>query len=162
MRKRDLYSGLFFFLIGVLSIIGSLSYSIWDRYGPGPGLFPLLLGIILSILSFLLFSVTSLEKEKENKEDELKESDSLNFLFIYKTMIYLCFLFGFYFLFDRLGFLLTIFFFMIGVLIFFSKRSMKLSLSVSLVTSIMTYIIFVRLLGVVLPGGILQNVFRFY
>ena len=160
MKKRDLVSSLFFLVIGILFIIGSFSYSIWDRYGPGPGLFPLLLGIIFSILSFLLFIVSSLRKE--HKEDELIETDSLNIFAIHKTIIYLCLLFGFYFLFNRLGFLLTIFFFMTGTLILFSKRSLKLSLSISVLTSLLTYFIFVRLLGVQLPEGILENVFRLY
>lgn len=37
MRIRDLVSSLFFFFLGVLFLIGSFNYSIWDRYGPGPG-----------------------------------------------------------------------------------------------------------------------------
>ncbi len=160
MRIRDLVSSLFFLFMGVLFLIGSFSYSIWDRYGPGPGLFPLLLGSIFSMLSFILFLASNLRKE--HQEDELKESDSMKFSVINKTLIFLCFLLGFYFLFDRLGFLLTIFSFMIGTLILFAKRSMKLSLSVSVLTSLLIYFIFVRLLGVQLPGGILENVFRFY
>lgn len=160
MKTRDLFSSLFFLFVAILFIIGSLSYLIWDRYGPGPGFFPLLLGSIFSILSFLLFLISSLRKE--NKEDKLMESDSLNFSVINKTMIYLGFLFCFYFLFDRLGFLLTILFFMIGILILFSKRSINFSLSISILTSLLTYFIFVRLLGVQLPGGILQNIFRLY
>jgi putative tricarboxylic transport membrane protein len=160
MKRRDLVSSLFFLVVGVLFIIGSFSYSIWDHYGPGPGLFPLLLGVIFFILSFLLLIVSSFRKE--HKEDDLMESDSLNFFAIHKTIIYLCFLFGFYFLFDRFGFLLTIFFFVTSTLILFSKRSLKISLSISVLTSLLTYFIFVKLLGVQLPAGILQNVFRFY
>ena len=160
MKRRDLLSSLFFLAVGGLFSIGSFNYSIWDQYGPGPGFFPLLLGILFTILSFLLLIVSSLMKE--HKGDELVESDSLNFRIIRKTVIYLVFLFCFYFLFDQLGFLLTILFFMIGVLILFSRKSIKFSLSLSILTSILTYLIFVRLLGVQLPGGILQNLFRFY
>lgn len=160
MRKRDLFSGLFFLSVGILFLIGSFNYSIWDRYGPGPGLFPLLLGSIFSILSLILFLVSSLRKK--HQEDDLKESDSMKLSVINRTFIFLCFLLGFYFLFDRLGFLFTIFFFMIGTLILFGKRSIKLSLSVSALTSLLTYFIFVRLLGVQLPAGILENVFLLY
>jgi len=160
MKRRDLLSSLFFLAVGGLFSIGSFNYSIWDQYGPGPGFFPLLLGILFTILSFLLLIVSSLVKK--HKGDELVESDSLNFRIIRKTVIYLVFLFCFYFLFDQLGFLLTILFFMMGVLILFSRKSIKFSLSLSILTSILTYLIFVRLLGVQLPGGILQNLFRFY
>lgn len=160
MKRRDLVSSLFFLGVGGLFSVASFNHSIWDQYGPGPGFFPLLLGIIFSILSFLLFIVSSFKKEP--KEDEFVESDSLDFRIIRKTVIYLVFLFCFYFLFDRLGFLLTILFFMMGVLILFSRKSIKFSLSLSILASILTYLIFVRLLGVQLPEGILQNLFRFY
>jgi putative tricarboxylic transport membrane protein len=160
MKKRDFLSSLFFLAVGLLFFIGAFSYSIWDRYGPGPGFFPLLLGILFSVLSFLLLIVSSLRKD--HKSDELLHSDSLNFFAIHETVLYLCLLFVFYFLFDRFGFLLTIFFFMIGTLILFSKRSLKLCLSISVLTSLLTYFIFVRLLGVQLPGGILQNIFGIY
>ena len=159
MKKRDRVSSLFFLVVGILFIIGSFDYAIWDRYGPGPGFFPLLLGIIFSFLSFLLIVSIFM---KEHPGEELVESDSLNFPIIHKTMIYLIFLFCFYFLFNRLGFLLTILFFMMGVLILFSRKSIKFSLSLSIFTSILTYLIFVRLLGVQLPGGILQKLIRFY
>jgi putative tricarboxylic transport membrane protein len=159
MKRRDLVSSLFFLAVGGLFSIGSFNYSIWDQYGPGPGFFPLLLGIIFSILSLLLI-VSRLMKK--HKGDEPVESDSLNFRIIRKTVIYLVFLFCFYFLLDRLGYLLTLFFFMMGVLILFGRNSIKFSLSLSALTSILTYLIFVRLLGVQLPGGILQNLLRFY
>ena len=160
MKKRDLYSSLFFLFVGILFLIGSFNYSIWDRYGPGPGFFPLLLGSIFSILSFFLFLLTSLRKEQ--KGNELEESDSMKFSVIHRTIIFLCLLLAFYFLFDRLGFLLTIFIFMTVTLISFSKRSMKLSFSVSVFTTLFTYFIFVKLLGVQLPCGVLKNLLRFY
>ncbi|MBM4339478.1 MAG: tripartite tricarboxylate transporter TctB family protein [Deltaproteobacteria bacterium] len=160
MKKRDLISSLFFLFVGILFLIGSFNYSIWDRYGPGPGFFPLLLGSIFSILSFLLFVVSSFRKE--NKEDELGESDSMKFSVIHRTIIFLCLLLFFYFLFDQLGFLLTIFIFMIVTLISFSKRPMKLSFSVSIFTTLLTYFVFVKLLGVQLPWGVLEPLLRFY
>jgi len=160
MKRRDLVSSLFFLAVGVLFIVGSFSHSVWSRFGPGPGFFPFLLGIGFSILSLLLFIVSIFRKEQ--KEDELPESDSLNLSAIHKTIIYLCLLLGFLLLFDPLGFLLTIFLFMIGSSLLFSKRSLKLSLSVSVLTPILTYVIFVRLLGVQLPAGVLENVIRFY
>lgn len=156
MKKRDLISSLFFCIIGVIFFIGSFNYSIWERYGPGPGLFPLILGIIFSILSFSLF-LTSLFR-KERKEDELIESEPLNLFAINRTIIYLCTILCFYFLFDRLGFLLTILIFMLGTLILFGEKSIKFSFLISILTSLGIYFLFVRLLGVPLPGGILKNI----
>ena len=160
MKKRDILSSLFFFIFGVLFIISSFSYSIWDRYGPGPGFFPLVLGSIFSILSLVFFLVRSIGSADTG--EALTESDSLKPSEIYKTLIYLLLIVCFYFLFDRLGSLLTIFLFMIVVLAVLNRRSLRLSLTISLLSSLVTYVLFVRLLGVSLPGGILQNVIRFY
>jgi len=71
-------------------------------------------------------------------------------------------LFGFYLFFNRLGCMVTIFLFMVITLLLFGKRSISVSLSLSVLTAMMVYVIFVRLLGVPLPGGILQNLLRFY
>jgi hypothetical protein len=159
MKRRDLYSSLFFLGVGVLFVIGSLRFSVWDRYGPGPGFFPLLLGIVFSVLSLLLFITKIVGKETEAA---LALGDSLQFAAVKKTALYLCLLVCFGFLFEYLGFLLTILFFMTGVLVSLSKRSIKLSLAISILTSVTTYLVFVKLLGVPLPGGFLENLIRLY
>jgi hypothetical protein len=156
MRKKDLYSSLFFFLFGVSFIIGSLSYPTWDRYGPGPGFFPLLLGVLFSILSLFLLIGSISRQEEGDKKRSGSHSAAL------RTVFYLLVLFGFYFFFERLGFLLTVFFFMTGVLYLFGKRSIRTSLSVSVLATLFAYLIFVKLLSVSLPPGILKDVIRFY
>ena len=160
MKKRDILSSLFFLIFGVLFIIGSLSYSIWDRYGPGPGFFPLVLGSLFSSLSLVLFLLRSIGSG--GTEEVLKESDTLKPSEINRTLIYLVLIVCFYFLFDRLGSVLTIFIFMIIVLAVLNRRSLRLSLTISILSCLVTYVLFVRLLGVSLPGGVLQNFIRFY
>lgn len=160
MKKRDILSSLFCLIIGVIFVIGSLSYSIWERYGPGPGFFPLVLGALFSALSLTLLLARGMGFG--DKEEILLESDSLKPSEIYKTLIYLVLILCFCFLFDRLGSVLTIFIFMAVVLAALNRRSLRLSLTISLLSSLVTYVLFVRLLGVSLPGGILQNVIRFY
>ena len=156
MRKKDLYSSLFFFLFGASFIIGSLRYPTWDRYGPGPGFFPLLLGILFSALSLLLLIGSIARQEEADKKEDGSQSP------IHRTVLYLFVLFGFYFFFERLGFLLTLFFFMTGVLYLFGKRSIRSSLSISVLTTLFSYLIFARLLSVPLPAGILRDVIRLY
>ena len=155
MKKEDLYSSLFFFLFGGAFIIGSLSYPTRDRYGPGPGFFPLLLGVLFSALSLLLFVGSVARKEEDKKEGGSQ-------LPILRPVLYLCVLFGFYFLFEQLGFILTLFFFMTGVLFLFGRRSIRFSLSISVLATFFAYIIFVKLLSVPLPPGILKDVVRLY
>jgi len=156
MRKKDLCSSFFFFLFGVSFIIGSLSYPTWDRYGPGPGFFPLLLGVLFSALSLLLLIGGISRQEEANKRP------SRSHFAVLRSGFYLVVLFAFYFFFERLGFLLTLFFFMAGVLYFFGKRSIRSSLSISVLATFFAYLIFVKLLSVSLPPGILKDVIRFY
>ena len=160
MKKRDILSSLFFLVLGVLFIIGSFSYSIWDRYGPGPGFFPLVLGSLFSVLSLILLLIRIMGPGDAG--EVLTESDSLKPSTVYKTLFYLLLIVSVYLLFDRLGSVLTIFIFLTIVLVVLNRRSLRLSLTISILSSLVTYLLFVRLLGVSLPGGILQNVIRFY
>jgi putative tricarboxylic transport membrane protein len=160
MRRRDLVSGLFFLLTGLTFIVGSFRYVTWDRYGPGPGFFPLALGVLFSALCLVL--VVANVRNKKDKVLELAASDTLALSSIGKTIAYMVLLFGFYLFFNRLGCMVTIFLFMVITLLLFGKRSISVSLSLSALTAMMVYVIFVRLLGVPLPGGILQNLLRFY
>jgi hypothetical protein len=156
MRRKDLYSSVFFFLFGVFFIIGSLSYPSWDRYGPGPGFFPLLLGVLFSLLSLLLLIGSISRQEEGDKKGIGSHAAAL------RTVLYLFVLFGFYFFFERLGFLLTVFLFMTGVLYLFGKRPIRSSLCISVLVTFFAYLIFVKLLSVSLPPGILKDVIRFY
>jgi putative tricarboxylic transport membrane protein len=156
MRKKDLFSGLFFFLLGVLFVIGSLSHPTWDRYGPGPGFFPLLLGILFSTLSLLLL-VRSIAKQEEG--DNKKDGSQVSTL---RTVFYIFVLFAFYFFFERLGFVLTLFLFMSGALYLFGKRSIRSSLSISVLATLFAFFVFVKLLGVPLPAGLLKDMIRLY
>jgi hypothetical protein len=156
MRKKDFFSSLFFFLFGILFVIGSLSHPTWDRYGPGPGFFPFILGILFSTLSLLLLIRSIVKQEERDKQGGGSQALTL------RTLFYIIALFAFYFLFERLGFLLTLFFFMSGALYLFGKRSMRSSLSISVLATLFAFLIFVKLLGVPLPAGILKDVIRLY
>lgn len=160
IKKRDLGSGLFFLGIGAGFVLASFRYTMWDRYGPGPGFFPLVLGVLFSGLSLLLLAATMLRNVKA--DDEITASDTLKLSVIGRTVAYVALLFCFYLFFNGLGFLLTILLFMIGTLLLLGKRSLTFTLSLSILSSVMVYLVFVRLLGVPLPGGILQHVLRLY
>ncbi len=160
MRRRDLVSGLFFLLTGLTFIVSSFYYVLWDRYGPGPGFFPLVLGGLFSALCLVLVVVNV--RDNKDRMLELEASDTLTLSSIGKTIAYMALLSGFYLFFNWLGCVVAVFLFMIITLLLFGKRSARMSLSLSALTSVMVYVIFVRLLGVPLPGGILQNLVRFY
>lgn len=53
-NQRDFASGLMFIVIGVAFAIGSTNYSFGQSARPGPGYFPMLLGVIMAILGALV------------------------------------------------------------------------------------------------------------
>jgi putative tricarboxylic transport membrane protein len=157
MAKRELFSSIFFLALGMVFAIGSLRYRVRDPFGPGPGFFPFLLGILLCLFSLCLFFEKLIRKNEKTKKLEPFQATSLK-----KIVPYLCSLLFFYFFFNRLGFVLTIFVFMAGVLILLGKRSIRLSLSIAFLSSLFVYLIFIKLMSVSLPGGILQNIIKLY
>jgi hypothetical protein len=62
--QRDFASGIMFLAIGVAFAIGATTYSFGNSARPGPGYFPLLLGIILAGLgAIVLFTSLTIESE---------------------------------------------------------------------------------------------------
>jgi putative tricarboxylic transport membrane protein len=155
MRKGTDLSPLFFFCLGVAFSIGSLRFSIWDQYGPGPGFFPLVIGVLVAVLSLAHFLQRIINKD--NPAGALFRSSSKR-----KVIAYLMALVCFYFLFNSLGFLITIFLFMSAVPIVMGKKSLKLSISVGIFSVIFVYLIFIKLMSVPLPAGIIGPILGVY
>jgi len=158
MHKRDLVSSVFFLGIAVLVIIGSFQYSTWDRYGPGPGLFPLFLGVVFLGLSLILF-LNAVLIHLENKGPGLTERRRQSLSDLRPVVKYLVSVLLFYVLFEPLGYLLTIFLFMVFVLKMLAGKSLKFSLFIAIPAALFVSLVFVNLLGVTFPEGILQDFF---
>ncbi|AKJ30514.1 tripartite tricarboxylate transporter TctB family protein [Caldimonas brevitalea] len=62
--QRDFVSGLMFVAVGIAFAVGATNYSFGSSAQPGPGYFPLLLGLILAVLgAVVLFTSLSIERE---------------------------------------------------------------------------------------------------
>ena len=62
--QRDFWSGLMFIVVGAAFALGAASYSLGQSARPGPGYFPLGLGVLLAILgAFVLFKALTIESE---------------------------------------------------------------------------------------------------
>lgn len=62
--QRDFVSGVMFVAVGVAFAIGATTYTFGTSARPGPGYFPLLLGIMLSVLgAIVLFKSITIESE---------------------------------------------------------------------------------------------------
>lgn len=62
--QRDFVSGLMFIAVGVAFAIGATGYNFGTSAKPGPGYFPLLLGVILALLgTAVLFKAITIESD---------------------------------------------------------------------------------------------------
>lgn len=156
MARKDLISGIFFFLVGSAVIFGSLKLPVWDRYGPGPGFFPLVLGLVFVILCCILFFKVAAEHFRNRRELRKQSQEEA---FASKTRLALCLalFFSFYLLFESLGFLIVVSGYLFTTLFFLGKRSIRTSLAVSGAAALCIYITFVYALSVQLPLGILRD-----
>lgn len=117
-----------------------------------PKIFPVILGIALTILGFALL-VDELIKNSKNKESKEKETIKISFgnngkkitITVVNAIIYTL-------LFNILGYVLsTIIFLEIELLIFGGLKSWKVSTIVSVLFSVIAFLIFNTLLGLYLP-----------
>lgn len=62
--QRDFAAGLMFLIIGIAFAIGATNYTYGESARPGPGYFPLLLGVIMALLgAVVLFKALTIESD---------------------------------------------------------------------------------------------------
>jgi hypothetical protein len=150
MKYPNLISGLFWLALGLLLSIWSLSYPIGGVSQPGPGFSPLASGILL-----ILFSLVLLARARKPSPTE-KEGPSTYSPGGWKKVVYIVLILLLTtFLFEKMGYLLTIF-----LLVFLSLsagdfKSWKKIFLITLFTLLGFYVLFVRLLEQPFPRGLL-------
>lgn len=152
MEKRDIASSLFLLALGIFFVSGSFAHSIWSRYGPGPGFFPLLFGIVLALLSVLLFVDRT---RRVHKERDKTGSDAQRFVNSHKIAAYLFCCGCVYLAMRPLGFLITVFLFLVVTLPLAGQKSFSAGLAVAAVASVSIFLLFLGL-NVPLPFGPLR------
>ena len=152
MERRDIASSLFLLALGIFFVSGSFAHSIWSRYGPGPGFFPLLFGIALARLSVLLLVDGT---RRLHKERDTTGSDAQRFVNSHKIAAYLSCCGCVYLAMRPLGFLITIFLFLVVTLPLAGQKSVGAGLTVAAVGSVSIFLLFLGL-NVPLPFGLLQ------
>jgi putative tricarboxylic transport membrane protein len=148
-KSGDMWAGLFFLFLGVAVIVGSLRMPLGTPLDPQPGFFPLLAGIFLSGLS-IAHLVLAYPKRK-------KSLNMQAFGTVWRPAFLIGGLFIYTFILDPLGYVIaTIFLSVIILRILESKSWWKLS-AISLASSVGSFILFDRILGVTLPLGLLKG-----
>lgn len=152
MGRRDLISSLVWLLAGLFITIKSLSsLRLGTVKNPGPGFFPLILGILLSFLSLAILIGAIFAKAEENRSlsklwaglNWPKMFYAIGILLIYPITL------------DMVGFLLTTFLVLTLLCIGIEPKKWKLGIGLSFFSSVCSYLLFDRILQVQLPRGLL-------
>ena len=142
--------GIVIFLFGGATVLLSLKMPIGIFRMPGTGMFPLILGILLMILSgaFVSRILFQGKEERANKETSVESSESTMQLILFLGTMALATLF-----FNRFGYPLTSLLLMLALLRILGIKRWGLNILISVVTAVGSYLLFVKWLDIPMPKG---------
>jgi ABC-type xylose transport system permease subunit len=151
LKRDEIIVGIMILIFGGITTLLSLRMPIGTFRAAGTGLFPLLLGIILMILSglFLLNLLLRKERELERKEAPVEAAPgSLKPVILFLGMMALAAL-----SFNSLGYPLIAFLLMVALLKILGMKRWPVNILWSLATAAASYFLFVQWLKIPLPKG---------
>jgi putative tricarboxylic transport membrane protein len=148
MKKDAIVTSILFLMLALGAFIESMQLPFGRISAPAAGFFPAVLAVLLALTSLLAFL-----QALRGSNDGAAQSEPLKWK---KILLTLGLLLVFGLVFERLGYLLSTFLFIIFLLRAVERQSWRLALSVALSASVVSYIIFGLLLGTPLPAGFLQ------
>jgi putative tricarboxylic transport membrane protein len=150
MDKDEIIVGVIILLFGAATALLSLKMPLGTFRMAGTGMFPLILGILLIILSgiFVLKIYFQGKKEQMKKEPSLESSESPIQLTLFLGAMVLATLF-----FNQLGYPLTSLLLMLALLRILGIKRWGLNILISVVTAVGSYFLFVKWLNIPMPKG---------
>jgi hypothetical protein len=150
MKNRDLVSGIIWMALGGLFVVGALQQGLMRKGVPGPGFLPFFSGLALIFVSLFVLVPALAQREKDKRSDFFPERDSFR-----KLLLALIALFAFGVALEYGGYLLTTFLFMFSIVRLMEPKAWRTTALLALLTAILSYMLFVVLLEVQLPKGLL-------
>lgn len=152
MKKSDITSGCVILLFGAVTVILSVQMPIGTFRVAGSGLFPLCLGVLLMALSaaFIVKALWTVEDKVTEDTRGEEERGSLLPVVAFLAILALATL-----LLTTLGYPVVSFLLMVGLLRILGSKRWPLNLTVSLVTAVGSHAVFIYLLKIPLPKGLL-------
>jgi putative tricarboxylic transport membrane protein len=150
LKRDEIIGGIILLIFGGITVLLSLQMPIGTFRAAGTGLFPLILGIFLIILSGVFLLNLYLRKKKEPGKMELETGTpgtAWNLILFLGTMA-LATLF-----FNPLGYPLVSFLLMVALLRILGTRRWAINILLSLATAAAAYFLFVGWLKIPLPKG---------
>ncbi len=150
MRKASLITGIIFLAFSLTVMVSSWSMEYYSSIGPGPGFFPFWLSAILGLLAILwivqILRSPSKSKDKDGNDTLFPRGDGLlRLLSIVGAVFFMMILM------EPLGFQLTMFAFLIFLLIVLGRVRTRTTLIIAAVGSFGLFRVFTMLLDVQLP-----------
>ncbi len=154
LKKIDQTSSLIILLIATLYLYENTKLLLWEGTTPGSGFFPMLLGIVLIVLTILLFVKVTIAA----KDDSLSRSEGL---FPSKSgFLRLLYLIGVLIVYvltlQLLGYVLSTLLFLCALFLAWDPKRPWSVVALTVVIVLCTYVLFVLLLEVRLPKGLLD------
>ena len=151
MKKSHLLPLVFWIGLGLFVLVHSYSLGLKGITGPGPGLMPFLVGLLLLLVSFYLL-VTSLLKRRDGDDVREERQSTVN---LGKVSLVVASLIAYAVFMERLGFLITTTLLLITLLKGMGSKKWSSVVMFSVLTSLITYFAFTYL-RLRLPMGILR------
>ena len=159
---KDLVSGSVLLLLGLFLAIRSTDLRIWSKTGPGPGFFPLIVGLIICLLSvFLLiqyilrYILSKRDRDGTKPASKVEPEQQRPALLKVCSYVVLMVLYGL--LMDSVGFLIMTFLYLFVVLKYTENQGWRRTLLIGTIATVVSYLLFEYYLGVPLPVGFMKN-----
>ena len=150
LKRDEIAVGIVIFIFGGITAVLSLRMPIGTFRMAGTGMFPLILGILLMILSiaFILKIFFQGKVAEVKKEPSAESVGSPIQLILFLGAMALATVF-----FNRLGYPLISFLLMLGLLRILGIKRWGLNILISVVTAVGSYLLFVKWLDIPMPKG---------
>lgn len=151
MKYSEIIGGIFWLIFGSIVTVLATGYQIGSVTQPGPGFLPLGVGLLLIFFSLVILTqgLNSL-KNIEQVVPFSKPGGLKKVAYIASILLVLAFLF------EEVGFLITVFLLIALSMLVAELKSWKKIIFMALVTTVGIYILFVLLLSQQLPRGFLR------
>jgi putative tricarboxylic transport membrane protein len=148
VKNRDKKSSLFWFSLGLLAVLTAIRTGVGTLTSPGPGLLPLIGGLLMILLSLVVFLQAFSQEARESERASVKIG---NWRIWLVTLCLICYAFAF----KRLGFTIATFLFLGFLFQLLERRSWFKTLFTAAATIFAVYMVFYVWLQVQLPRGFL-------
>ena len=149
LNRDEIIVGIVILLFGGATVLLSLKMPIGTFRMAGTGMFPLILGILLMILSCIfLLKLLYQHKKTTKKRDSVAEHGSpVQLILFFGTMVLATAFF------NQLGYPLTSFLLLVALLRTLGMKQWILNILLSLTMAVASYFLFVQWLQIPLPKG---------